>query len=281
MSNSQQRDMGARIRTRRTALGLTQEELAAKLGLQKSAIAKYESGRVVNIKQATLFRMADILGCSPSLLTGWDSESPSDANSPQGSGVTSEAANLFRLRFEQALSMSGIKPSTLAKRTGISQATLSQYRSGYSTPKKHRMLSLAQELGVSAAWLAGLEETSEPDDQISDSTRNLFATTLTKLRIEHGYTQGDLAAALGIGRSCLGMYESGRREPNLGTVVLISNFFGVTTDRLLGKDHSTLKTPRENPVFRKLISIAAKAPNKDIHVAIAVLKALQEECGEM
>lgn len=161
MSDSQQCEMGTRIRARRTALGLTQEELAAKLGLQKSAIAKYESGRVVNIKQATLFRMADILGCSPSLLAGWDSEPFSGANPTQENIVTSEAANLFRVRFEQALSMSGIKPSVLAKMTGISQATLSQYRSGYSTPKKPRLLALAQALGVSAAWLAGLEHSSD------------------------------------------------------------------------------------------------------------------------
>lgn len=72
-----------------------------------------------------------------------------------------EATNLFRVRFEQALSMSGIKPSALAQKTGISQATLSQYRSGYSTPKKPRLLALAQALGVSAAWLAGLEQHSD------------------------------------------------------------------------------------------------------------------------
>lgn len=161
MSNSQQCEMGTRIRTRRTALGLTQEELAEKLGLQKSAIAKYESGRVVNIKQATLFRMADILGCSPSFLAGWDLESLSDTNPTQENIVTSEATNLFRVRFEQALSMSGIKPSVLAKMTGVSQATLSQYRSGYSTPRKHRLLALAQALDVSAAWLSGLEDHSD------------------------------------------------------------------------------------------------------------------------
>lgn len=82
------------------------------------------------------------------------------SNSKQGNAVTSEAATLFRVRFEQALSTSGIKPSDLAKMTGVSQATLSQYRSGYSTPRKHRLLALAQALGVSAAWLAGLEDHS-------------------------------------------------------------------------------------------------------------------------
>ena len=161
MSNSQQCEMGARIRTKRIAIGLTQEELAKKLGLQKSAIAKYECGRVVNIKQSTLFRMADILGCSPSFLAGWDSEPFSGTNPTQENIVTSEGTNLFRVRFEQALSMSGIKASVLAKMTGVSQATLSQYRSGYSAPRKHRLLVLAQALGVSAVWLSGLEDHSD------------------------------------------------------------------------------------------------------------------------
>lgn len=161
MSDSQQCEMGTRIRTKRIAIGLTQEELAKKLGLQKSAIAKYECGRVVNIKRSTLFRMADILGCSPSFLAGWNSESLSDTTPTQENIVTSEGANLFRARFEQALSMSGIKASDLAKMTGVSQATLSQYRSGYSAPRKHRLLALAQALGVSAAWLAGLEQSSD------------------------------------------------------------------------------------------------------------------------
>ena len=57
--------MGDRIRERRLSLGLTQEELAAKLGLQKSAIAKYENGRVENIKRSVIFEMSKILKCSP------------------------------------------------------------------------------------------------------------------------------------------------------------------------------------------------------------------------
>lgn len=36
--------MAEKIRKRRIELGLTQEELAAKLGVQKSAVAKYETG---------------------------------------------------------------------------------------------------------------------------------------------------------------------------------------------------------------------------------------------
>lgn len=65
-------EMNHRIRERRLALNLTQEELAHRLGMQKSAIAKYESGRVENIKRSTLAKMSEILECSPAYLMGRD-----------------------------------------------------------------------------------------------------------------------------------------------------------------------------------------------------------------
>lgn len=65
-------DMASRIKERRISMGYTQEELADKLGLQKSAIAKYENGRVTNIKRSTIAKMAIVLDCSPSYLMGFE-----------------------------------------------------------------------------------------------------------------------------------------------------------------------------------------------------------------
>lgn len=65
-------EMAKRIKERRILIGLTQEELGEKLGLQKSAIAKYENGRVENIKRSIIANMAKILECSPAYLMGWE-----------------------------------------------------------------------------------------------------------------------------------------------------------------------------------------------------------------
>lgn len=67
--------MSKRIRQKRLELGLTQEELANKLGLQKSAIAKYENGRVTNIKRGTIQLMSDLFQVSPSWLMGLSEDS--------------------------------------------------------------------------------------------------------------------------------------------------------------------------------------------------------------
>ena len=54
-------EIGLKIKQARIAKGLTQEELGNLVGLQKSAIAKYENGRVVNIKRSTLQKLAKAL----------------------------------------------------------------------------------------------------------------------------------------------------------------------------------------------------------------------------
>ena len=55
------------IRDARLSKGLTQEELGNLVGVQKSAIAKYENGRVVNIKRSTLQGLAKALDLKGSL----------------------------------------------------------------------------------------------------------------------------------------------------------------------------------------------------------------------
>jgi transcriptional regulator with XRE-family HTH domain len=61
-------DIGEKIKNARLERGMTQEELGKILGVQKSAIAKYESGRVVNIKRSTLKKISDVLDLRPSEL---------------------------------------------------------------------------------------------------------------------------------------------------------------------------------------------------------------------
>ena len=67
--------MAERIKERRKIMGYTQTELGEKIGLQASAIAKYENGRVENIKRSTIANMAKVLECSPSYLIGLDNTS--------------------------------------------------------------------------------------------------------------------------------------------------------------------------------------------------------------
>ena len=70
-------EIGQKIKKARLERGLTQQELGNMVGVQKSAIAKYESGRVVNIKRSTLQKITKALNLRPSELIF--NESPRDA----------------------------------------------------------------------------------------------------------------------------------------------------------------------------------------------------------
>jgi transcriptional regulator with XRE-family HTH domain len=70
-------EIGQKIKKARLERGLTQQELGDIVGVQKSAIAKYENGRVVNIKRGTLQKIASALNIRPSELIF--TESPRDA----------------------------------------------------------------------------------------------------------------------------------------------------------------------------------------------------------
>lgn len=65
-------EIGKRIREKREALGMTQEELAAKLGYKnKSSIAKIETG-ANDIVQSKVIEFANVLHTTVSYLMGWD-----------------------------------------------------------------------------------------------------------------------------------------------------------------------------------------------------------------
>ena len=65
-------DMGERIKYLRNLKGWTQEELGAKVGMQKSAIAKYEKGNVENMKRSIIKKMSELFEVSPSYLMALD-----------------------------------------------------------------------------------------------------------------------------------------------------------------------------------------------------------------
>lgn len=58
------------IKYYRKKLGLTQEELGNYVGVQKSAIAKYENGRIENLKRTTIEKLSELFGILPSELLG-------------------------------------------------------------------------------------------------------------------------------------------------------------------------------------------------------------------
>lgn len=65
-------EIGKRIKSLREQRGMTQAELASHIKSTKQTIFKYESGIVTNIPMDKLITIANVLGCSPAYLLGWE-----------------------------------------------------------------------------------------------------------------------------------------------------------------------------------------------------------------
>ncbi|PAD10161.1 hypothetical protein CHH78_02270 [Shouchella clausii] len=63
----------------------------------------------------------------------------------------------------------------------------------------------------------------------------MFAKRLAYLRKKNEYTQQRVADFLGITRPAYSAYERGTREPDYESLQKLANFFGVSTDYLLGR----------------------------------------------
>ena len=80
-----------------------------------------------------------------------------------------------------------------------------------------------------------------------------FASVLSQLRKERGISQKKAAIDLGISQALLSHYEKGIRECGLDFVIKCSDYYGVTTDYLLGVsnnrngvDTSYINTPLDD-----------------------------------
>ena len=68
-----------------------------------------------------------------------------------------------------------------------------------------------------------------------------FGARLLSLRKEKGASQADVAEYIGLTVAAYQNYENGRREAGYDTISKLADFYGVTTDYLLGRE------PAPNP----------------------------------
>lgn len=60
------------IRKRRDELDLTLLDIAKKVGVSEATIQRYESGKIKNIRQDKIVKLAAVLKLTPAELLGWE-----------------------------------------------------------------------------------------------------------------------------------------------------------------------------------------------------------------
>lgn len=78
-----------------------------------------------------------------------------------------------------------------------------------------------------------------------DVSRGVFGKRLAELRKNRDMTQTDLAKQMDMSHSSVASWETGTRDPDSNMISALSDFFGVTSDYLLGlsEDQSPINVP--------------------------------------
>lgn len=114
---------------------------------------------------------------------------------------------------------------------------------------------------------------------------SILARRIKDLRINAGKNQEDLAEFLHIERAAISQYESGKRTPDAEKISKIADFFGVTTDYLLGrtlKAYSDTTYPvssHTNPIVRENNSPLYNNSSENLKAAITIGSRVKE-CRE-
>lgn len=76
----------------------------------------------------------------------------------------------------------------------------------------------------------------------------IYSERIRQLRARRGLSQDQLAAALGVSRSAVSMYETSQREPDFETCEAIADFFNIDMDYLLGRSDVERKVVAAAPI---------------------------------
>lgn len=68
---------------------------------------------------------------------------------------------------------------------------------------------------------------------------------IKKLRLDKGLTQREVADIINIRQASYSKYETGDSQPKIETIIFLADFYGVSTDYLLGRVKYSLKANKE------------------------------------
>lgn len=132
----------------------------------------------------------------------------------------------------------GLTQKSLSNMLNISQGAYAQWENGKREPNFEKLSMLACIFDVSIDFLLSenLEISKETYLKLKEEKKNLFSVRLKELRLQHGFSQEELAEKIGIKQNSYSDWENGKCKPNYEKLEKIADFFGVSLDWLFGRE---------------------------------------------
>lgn len=144
-------------------------------------------------------------------------------------------------KFHEKLKMlrkeKGLTQQEIADLVHVNRVTYTNWEYGKREPNFEKLSMLACIFDVSIDFLLSenLEISKETYLKLKEEKKNLFSVRLKELRLQHGFSQEELAEKIGIKRNSYSDWENGKCKPNYEKLEKLADFFGVSLDWLFGR----------------------------------------------
>lgn len=131
----------------------------------------------------------------------------------------------------------GLTQQEVADLVHVDRVRITNWENGKREPNFENLSMLACIFDVSIDFLLSeyLEISKEAYLKLKEEKKNLFSVRLKELRLQHGFSQEELAEKIGIKRNSYSDWENGKCKPNYEKLEKIADFFGVSLDWLFGR----------------------------------------------
>lgn len=142
----------------------------------------------------------------------------------------------------------GMTQEELAKRMGYSEKSMiSKIEAGKIDIPQSKIVAFSRVLDTTPANLMGWHEGSDlpsmndkSNNSYDESTNIRIGNNLRNIREHNGMTQKELANRLNVRQTAISYWETGKRQPDLNTIIKISEIFNVNLNAILdGNDNKT------------------------------------------
>lgn len=128
----------------------------------------------------------------------------------------------------------GITQDELAKMVGYSsRSTINKIEKNERNVDQSMIVKFAKALDTTPTFLTGWGE----DNEIEPNTNILSTEKIVELLAEKNISASKMMKELGFSSGLFSQWKSGKQKPSLEKIYKIANYFGVSTDYLLGNDN--------------------------------------------
>lgn len=213
------RKFGNRLRELRVSEGITQLQMAVILDTSKSNISKYEAG-TVEPGMEKINEIARFFKVTTDYLFG----------------MAKGGNTMLGKRINELRKSSGMTQEEFGKKLGVIKQTVSSWENDLSEPNHAATIAIAKLFGVTTDYLLGAEgDTMGTEETINEITQRV-GRNIRSIREQAGLSQREFAEGFGVSAGEVGMWETGRREPDLNMLIQIAQFGGTSLDDLAMKE---------------------------------------------